>query len=149
MITRVGDEVNNLYLIKQGSVQVFDQAYTYLYSLEESSFFGEVYMMLGLYSNLYYKPSCGPYDAETVVFKISKSVFLNSICTDLTTFEHFFTIAIQRHRHNRVLILKQQHNRKKSGQSQMARERETKVIKLYDILDLQNRLFAHTNHQIK
>lgn len=31
----------------------------------------------------------------------------------------------------------------------MAGERETKVIKLYDILDLQNRLFAHTNHQIK
>ena len=73
---------------------MFDQAYTYLYSLEESSFFGEVYMMLGLYSNLYYKPSCGPYDAETVVFKISKSVFLNSICADLTTFEHFFNIAI-------------------------------------------------------
>ena len=50
-----GDEVDYFYLIKKGKVQLYNKTFDYMYDLGEGSFFGEQYIMLGMYSDSFYK----------------------------------------------------------------------------------------------
>jgi len=70
LIITPGDEFQNFYMIKMGAVQIFDKDYAYLYNLESGSFFGESNILLGLYSDLNYKPMTRQDEAQTIIFKI-------------------------------------------------------------------------------
>ena len=77
-------------MIKMGAVQVFDRRYGYMYSLEQGSFFGEINIMFGLYSEQYYKALT----SNTMVFKINAENFMTLICGDHKAFENLFWIAV-------------------------------------------------------
>ena len=51
------DEVQNMYMIKHGSVMQFNEDYDYISTLMQGSYFGEYNIMFGLYSNITYKPN--------------------------------------------------------------------------------------------
>ena len=63
-------------MIKMGAVQVFDRRYGYMYSLEQGSFFGELNIIFGLYSEQYYKA----FTTSSMIFKIKAGVFMTLIC---------------------------------------------------------------------
>ena len=55
MIVENKEQFRHFYYIKTGSISLFDDNFTYMYNLEEGSFFGEYNIMFGLLSNMFYK----------------------------------------------------------------------------------------------
>jgi signal-transduction protein with cAMP-binding, CBS, and nucleotidyltransferase domain len=56
-IIKNNERFKQIYLIKNGPVQVFDGNYNYLFELENASFFGEYNILFGLTNTLYYRIS--------------------------------------------------------------------------------------------
>ena len=53
-LVRNGNEVEFLYLVKQGDVTCYDEHYNYITTIQNGSFFGEYNIMFGLYSSISY-----------------------------------------------------------------------------------------------
>jgi CRP-like cAMP-binding protein len=70
-----------------------------MYSLEQGSFFGEINILFGLYSEQYYKALT----SNAMVFKIHAEKFMTLICGDHKAFENLFWIAVQRYRYNNLV----------------------------------------------
>ena len=77
-------------MIKQGSIQVFDKSYNYMYNLDKTSFFGEYKIMFGLYSNMYYRVSNDDSTHYSMIFNIKYNVFMKEILKDINTFKHLY-----------------------------------------------------------
>lgn len=87
-----GQEFKNIYLIKKGTINLFDPTYTYLCSLEETSFFGDYQVILGVASDIQYRVKADIF--KTIIYKIDAEVFLQAICEDELVFKHYFKMAL-------------------------------------------------------
>ena len=73
-------------------MRLFDDKYTYMYNLEEGSFFGEYNIMFGLKSNIFYKTNRDSH--YSMIFRIKADVFMQSICDDIDSFTHLHDISL-------------------------------------------------------
>ena len=85
MIITPCSEFKQLFLIRKGSVKMFDSNYNYLCQLREGSFFGEYQVLFGLYSDFFYSTNSICY-----IFKMESIDFMKTICRDDLSYKHFF-----------------------------------------------------------
>ena len=89
-------------MIKHGGMRLYDKHYTYMYNLEQGSFFGEYNLMFGLKSNMYYKTHGETH--YSMIFRIDSGIFMDAICDDIDSFTHLHNIALQKFRFNSNMI---------------------------------------------
>ena len=107
-----------------GTVQVFDRRYGYMYSLEQGSFFGEVNIIIGLYSEYNYKALT----TNTMVFKIYAEKFMTLICEDHKAFENLFWIGVQRYRYNKLVTSVNNFKRKRATKIRNFKEEKAEQL---------------------
>ena len=72
-LLRNGDEVEFLYLIKDGDVSCYDENYNYITTIQNGSYFGEYNIMFGLYSSISYNlPQTNTGSSVVYLLKIEK-----------------------------------------------------------------------------
>ena len=113
MTIHKGHPVHYFYLIKNGSVKLFDQKFNYMYELREGGYFGEFNVLFNLYSEYCYKTTKihkghhygHSHDKSemrgTLLLKIEAETFINIICKDPKLFMNFFRICVKRFKFNK------------------------------------------------
>ena len=108
MLLRAGDEVNDIYLIKSGRIQVMNTNYNRLCEYSDHAFFGEYQIMFDLYAGCYYRTgvACvGKHECvnkskthQIILLTINKQVFLELISENgnYTSFRHYHDIAVMK-----------------------------------------------------
>ena len=93
------DDIEHIFLIRYGAINVFDEHYNYMHQLIGTQFFGLYQCMFDLKSGCYFRTqSANKLNDQSILLTIHKYKFLEVVCQheNYSVFKHFHDTAIGR-----------------------------------------------------